>query len=103
MFDDLHITPLDRRGPTGPCNGDGAPIVIPPGPCENCPWYEACAVQSLACRVFLHFVSKGAIVDGKRRPNRGTYRRLFGPPAGHTSESGGLGSSLDWIDELLAS
>ena len=102
MFEDPRLIPPDPRSPAGPDSGDKQPLVIPPGPCEGCRWCAACAGQSLACRVFLHFVSKGTVIDGRRRPNRGTYCRVFGPPPGHGSEPGGSSATVDWIDDLPA-
>lgn len=81
-------------------SADRAHLVIPASPCEECGWRETCALQSLACRVFLHYVSKGTIIDGRRRPNRATYLRLFGPVTKGESRTGEVSATLDWIDEL---
>lgn len=99
MFEDPYRTFPDLKALASP--GDQPFPVIPVGPCEGCRWRDACASQSLACRVFLRFVSKGSIIDGRRRPNRGTYRRVFVRPAESGSDAGGAGATLDWIDELL--
>jgi hypothetical protein len=102
MFDDPDCDPQDLTVPAGSGPGDRPPLVIPTGPCEGCVWRENCALQFLACRIFLHFVSKGTNIDGRRRPNRATYHRLFGPVTESGNEPGESSATLDWIDDLPA-
>ena len=101
MFDDQYSIPPNQTAPDDADPVESVITCIPRDPCEGCRWHQAFAEQYLACRVFLHFAHKGIVVGGPRRPNRNTYRRLFGLPPEFGNPPEHSGDSLDWIDDLL--
>ena len=52
---------------------------IPPPPCQDCPWAEACAEAQLACRDFARYIEGKRHGDdvGHRAPTAKVFKRLF--------------------------
>ena len=52
-------------------------IVFEPAPCDDCKSYDYCAEVEAACLDFSRYVNTGKIINSKRDPSRGIYKRVF--------------------------